>query len=76
MPSSLSRCAPCVCKRKSQGITLTSDVEEMTLPNSRGPSHGGITLTSDMEEMTLLNSRGPSHVSMVVRYYNVEKTAT
>jgi hypothetical protein len=28
------------------GITITSGVEEMPLPNSRRPSHGGITITS------------------------------
>jgi hypothetical protein len=36
------------------GITITSGVEEMPLPDSRRPSHGGITIAFGVEEMPLL----------------------
>jgi hypothetical protein len=45
------------------GITITSAVEEMPLPNCRRPSHGGITIISGTKQ-TEVSDHGSISVTM------------
>jgi len=55
------------------GITITSGVEEMSLPNYSRQNYNGITVTPGVEEMSLPNSTASTHDTIHVVIKSVVK---